>query len=398
MFIIWYILTRNYHALECALQRYFFRLGGIYCKVAQLLAPHGALLGEPLSKILKKQRHSYVKPRLWEQEHIQKYLDKLDNPKFLCSGSFAYIYTGDYQNKTVVLKVLRPNVKEHVAKACKYLRIVFSIVDYFCPKLIAVEQWETIEELIWNSCDLRKEVQNANIYKELHAKKGRLYTPIIYDYSSKWIIMEYISGRALSEIEDNKELVKATTRRLLKTFTYGIFPTDINPSNIIITPHNKVVLIDFGMLSVFSEDTANKTGIFLAYISLKLLDNAYRYFKKHLCILPDNFDNDKASPAFKNIMNVEIVYDKTLSMYRVLSQLSAWSYTHDVILKKEFTESWLFLLNLQVTMQELNPEVIFLIEGLKGNALSHVTKNTTVDLIKNLKPKLPRYTIDIGYR
>jgi serine/threonine protein kinase len=86
-----------------------------------------------------------------------------------------------------------------------------------------------------------------------------------------YMIMEYLEGQTLKAyIEDNGPLstldaslfMKQIFDAVEKVHSLGFLHRDIKPDNIIITPDNRAVLIDFGSARAYSEDkTINQTAI-----------------------------------------------------------------------------------------------------------------------------------------
>ena len=53
--IFWFSLIKNYSALDLALQKYLFQLGGIYIKIAQMLSLQTEIFSKEIHQILKKE-------------------------------------------------------------------------------------------------------------------------------------------------------------------------------------------------------------------------------------------------------------------------------------------------------------------------------------------------------
>lgn len=95
---------------------------------------------------------------------------------------------------------------------------------------------------------------------------------IFYEDDNLYIVEDYIEGKTLKEHVDangplSSELVEDISLQLcsildyLHSFNPSIIYRDLKPSNIMITPYNKVVLIDFGIARIYKESQEGDTMI-----------------------------------------------------------------------------------------------------------------------------------------
>lgn len=132
-------------------------------------------------------------------------------------------------------------------------------------------------ENLWAVKELTKDSQmnvdflsEPNILKKLNHPGIPRIVDIFYENNNLYMVQDYIQGQTLKEcVKQNgvmeKEKVYNITSSLCDIIAYlhGLSPSiiyrDLKPANIIITPDEKVVLIDFGISRVYKEDKNDDT-------------------------------------------------------------------------------------------------------------------------------------------
>ncbi|MEQ8197225.1 MAG: serine/threonine-protein kinase [Clostridiaceae bacterium] len=159
-------------------------------------------------------------------------------------------------NKYEIIKVLGQGGMGTV-----YLSKNNRLGNYWAIKEVA-SQWT-------NQVDFLAE---PNILKNLsHAGIVRIID-IFYEHDNLYIVEDYIEGKTLKEKIDaegplSSELAKDISLQLcsildyLHSFNPPIIYRDLKPSNIMITPHNKVILIDFGIARIYKASQEGDTMI-----------------------------------------------------------------------------------------------------------------------------------------
>ncbi len=110
----------------------------------------------------------------------------------------------------------------------------------------------------------------ANILKNLDHPGIRKIVDIFYENNKLYMVQDYIEGQTLKEyVKVNGRIQTEKTCRItsdlcdiigyLHNQNPAIIYRDIKPSNIMITPSEKVVLIDFGISKVYKSDRSQDT-------------------------------------------------------------------------------------------------------------------------------------------
>ncbi|MHA1492330.1 MAG: Kae1-associated kinase Bud32 [Promethearchaeota archaeon] len=174
----------------------------------------------------------------------------------------------------------------------------------------------------YRSEELDKDIRTARTLKEARAlikiKNFRINVPQVYeiDAINSIIVMKYIKGEKLKDmmskldIKKKKKYFKAIGKYIAILHENGQIHGDITTSNIIITPNEKIFLIDFGLhdYSDSIEDKSVDLHLFKRVLisshgkDFKLCFNAFLegYREKH-----DNSELIECNEIIKNIMVIE---------------------------------------------------------------------------------------------
>jgi len=141
----------------------------------------------------------------------------IENKKLLRKGAESELYIVDWYGQKAILKIRIPKRYRHPS------------ID------LALRKQRTLHE--------------ANIMSSV--KMFDVETPFIYFLNSNSfeIIMEYIIGNTLKNIFSPKYCVNVG-EAIAKLHTNNIIHGDITTSNFIVTPDNRLIMIDFGLSSV----------------------------------------------------------------------------------------------------------------------------------------------------
>ncbi|MGH4123371.1 MAG: serine/threonine-protein kinase [Clostridium sp.] len=139
---------------------------------------------------------------------------------------------------------------------------------YLCKNKRLGNLW-AIKEVIQNIKNTGI-LTEANILKNLNHVGIRRIVDIFYENNNLYMVQDYVEGQTLKEyVKVNGKLdtekVCRITSDLCDILGYlhnqkpAILYRDIKPSNIMITPSGKIVLIDFGISKAYKSDTEKDT-------------------------------------------------------------------------------------------------------------------------------------------
>ncbi len=183
-----------------------------------------------------------------------------DNP--LAAASLSQVHRAKLRSgKKVVIKVLRPSVRQQVVDdlaAIKEIALVFDRNTEFGIRYGLLGIAQSLEQTMVRELDLRVEYQSTLHIRQTLADFKRILVPEVFDdFSSASVLtMEHIAGSKITDISPTvlneldrsglaSELFDAYLRQVL---VEGHFHADPHPGNLILTHDHTIALIDCGMV------------------------------------------------------------------------------------------------------------------------------------------------------
>jgi ubiquinone biosynthesis protein len=256
------------------------KLGPIFVKAGQIVSTRRDLLPEDVTSELAKLQDR-VPPfsgkkakAIIEQAQgcrIEEVFNNFDM-KALASASIAQVHTATLQSgESVVIKVLRPNIRGMIDRDVDLLMTLANIADrywynarHFKPKQIVNE----VAQTLYDELDLMREASNASQLKRNFKDSDILHIPQIYwrESNANMLVMERINGIPIHDIERLKaagvDMRKLAERGIEIFFTQifrdSFFHADLHPGNIFVSiedPQNPTfMMVDFGIVGSLSKE------------------------------------------------------------------------------------------------------------------------------------------------
>ncbi len=261
------------------LRAVFERLGGMWMKVGQLMSLRRDVLPEAMCDELANLQHrahgfspeiamAVIERELGTTiEHVFSAFD----PKPFAAASLSQVHVARLRKSSidVVVKVLRPGVREKFERDLRILRFIATRLNRI-PSLRQFRLRDALgefEQIFREETDYRYEISNMRAMRK-STKGHKLYIPKVFaDISTQdMIVMERVSGVLMSDFirirREEPGLVRAWLKannidshlvgqRLLisfmrQLFENNLFHADLHPGNIILLRDSRIALIDMG--------------------------------------------------------------------------------------------------------------------------------------------------------
>jgi ubiquinone biosynthesis protein len=190
----------------------------------------------------------------------------------LASASIAQVHAARlHDGSDVVVKVLRPDVHERVARDVELLKAVAQVIERHHPRADKIRPREVVAEIestLVNELDLQHEGANASAIGRTWNASGEARVPRVYwPLSTERVLtLERMHGIPIGDLAaleragiDRKRLAERLIRLFYtQVFRDNLFHADLHPGNLFIQPRAGaeplIVLLDFGMVGSLSPD------------------------------------------------------------------------------------------------------------------------------------------------
>ena len=243
----------------------------------------------------------------------------LTNTEPINSGVIALVYEAWLDDKKVVVKVMKNNIKEKLKSSmvdAELMCYILSFIPYV--KRFNLDRIQSdCKDIILEQIDFKKEVKNIKLFKETYKKNKNLVIPAVYEEfterNSNIIVMEYIEGLKLSQIRDEDKIDFSkllfninTTSILFNRVIHG----DPHIGNIIFiegedgVAAKKIAFIDFGIIIRIDKQEQNDLYYFFREFFIK------KNFRTAVSIAAGNLSYPKDAWDKLSNKNKELILDK----------------------------------------------------------------------------------------
>lgn len=229
------------------------------------------------------------------------------------SGSVALVYKAHLNDKPVIIKVLRHNIKNIIKEDICFLEYFFD--NIFVKKIINYDIKINFKKFITNisdillkQCEFGCEVNNALLFKNNLKNKKNVIIPNVYkhftDVFHDIIIMDYLDGPVAKNVPSCQLQNHCKTIRSIyfeSLFQYNILHGDFHLGNIIIINENIFGIIDFGIVYEINNEISNKL-FDVIFLNLKRnMKSKLQLIKILVDMICEN--KDKCNEIFMKIKN-----------------------------------------------------------------------------------------------
>ncbi len=253
------------------------RLGPTFVKLGQLLSSRSDLLRpEYIDALARLQDDCEPFPfsdveRIVQEElgvRMSRLFSEFED-KPIAAASLGQVHRARLRDgREVAVKVQRPGIRQQLADD---LEVLGELTDFFdahsdsARRYAVQDAFEQFRRALIAELDYRREAANLSTLAEILSENDRIIVPKPYDDLStgRVLTMEYIEGRKVTELSalarvdaDYEPLADHLFASYLKQILdAGFFHADPHPGNLLITPDERLALLDVGMVGRLAPDT-----------------------------------------------------------------------------------------------------------------------------------------------
>lgn len=250
-----------------AVKRSLIRLGPTFIKIGQILSVRSDLIPAELADALHSLQSEVPPANFGEVRSVieaelgrpleEAFVDFEVEP--IGAGSLAMVYRAvSTEGSDVAVKVKRPGIDEGVRQDLEILEWLAEQFALHLPESRAFRPTAVAEELkryTLIELDFRNEAAVTSEVAAAFSEHEDVVIPRIHHASEHLIIMDFVKSFALDDVAqlaehdiDGRQLVRSGVQVvLMQMFEAGLFHGDPHPGNVRVTPHGKLVMLDFGI-------------------------------------------------------------------------------------------------------------------------------------------------------
>ena len=282
------------------------KINMFYVKMFQAISSDNNVLStdiqEYLSKYTDNVPYSDVDVDTSYLDIVNKYNFKLGSPTPINSGVMSLVYEiYNNENEKFIMKVKRKNIDRRLEESIEEMRFIINIISYL-PYFNAMNLRDIFNENVESfieQLDFNKEVTNMEHFKEKNKHVDYIEIPSVMkdvtNYNKNVIIMSYIEGKKLSQLNDNEKdkycelLAKFGVKCV---FFDGVYHGDLHQGNLLFMKNGDEYMIgvlDFGVIGKITREQQNKFYEFM-----------HQFYNSHFNAAAELFLNNHVGPE-KNL-------------------------------------------------------------------------------------------------
>jgi ubiquinone biosynthesis protein len=361
---------KNLKSLGMSLRKILPKMGPAFVKLAQFLSIREDLLPKILCQELAFLQD---KAPTIATKKIKQIIEKtigcgiIIEEEPLAAASIAQVHRATIGEALVVVKVLRPGIRNAFEKNLSFLLFLAKIANKILSEAKRLRLIEVVELLIETSkIELDLELEGAAADKlrfNSRNREGLVIPKIFWDFTSKdCLVMEWIDGSKLNDTSGilRKKLAETLAINFFQqVYLDGFFHADLHWGNLLVDQEENLVLIDFGLNSFLPE----RDRFYLAEMIYAFLQKDYErvselhfelgYLEEDTLTRRNLFSlacRTIAEPIFgKN--NSEIPITKLLKrLFQITADFKMKTQPQLLLLQKN-------LISLEGIVRKLNPEI-----------------------------------------
>ncbi|MCH6484456.1 ubiquinone biosynthesis regulatory protein kinase UbiB [Pseudoxanthomonas sp. LH2527] len=365
--------------LRLALQE----LGPIFVKFGQILSTRRDLIPPDIAEELTLLQDRVapfdgdVARALVEEElgrAIHEAFEHFDTTP-LASASIAQVHAATLPGgREVVVKVLRPDIRQQIAGDIALLESVAAIVERAHPNADKIRPREIVAEIentLAAELDLQREAGNASLLRRNWAESPDLYVPeVIWSHTAeRAMTMERVRGIPSDDIGaldaagiDRRALAAKGVRVFYQqVFRDNFFHADAHAGNIWVDPERKTdprfIALDFGIMGQLSRDDQ----YWLAENFMAIFNRDYRRIAElHVQAgwMPAHIRIDELEAAARAVCEPYFTRPLSeISLAEVLAKLFRTAQRYELTLQPQLILLQKTLLNIEGVGRQLDPQI-----------------------------------------